>query len=343
MNKDSSFLSQNIRSNFFKKTENKTLSLISLCLCFALLLPGVAKAQLADDATVLYYLIEMERKTGQGCAGETLDLPSIRPDDSLENAARAALISGDALENILEQEGLRNAPSYKVFLTGNTPKEAVTRLRAGNCPAMMDSRFTRVGAVKDGQRWMLILAGEPVQTDPRPDLIINDQNADPSVPPHQAPLEGTDANTYKTPANLSPEEAAFMGLESSQGQGSPQQSGEKLSPEDKKLMENLSPTESKPAAPQVTGTFSQGEGMRSAQEPKASDEDAKALVSDELRPLDPTKQDPIIFESPTESLPAEPQVTGVYREGRGAEPVIIPTNPGQKNLEHKQGQQPLQQ
>ena len=203
--------------------------------CFALVSPlmiSSAWAALAEPPTVLYYLVEMQRRAGKGCAGEAVTLPALTPDRGLEDIAEAATQEGQTLSGVLAERGLAG----KVFgarFSAPTPQAGVQFMREKYCESVMHPQFTRIGGTKHGNQWVVLMAGDNAIPDPV--LVAPDGSTTP-VPQDYTPMPGGQSVAPETsPLNAQPHHG--------------------------NLPDGFSPSEMEPADSQVTGVYSNQRGQ----------------------------------------------------------------------------------
>lgn len=136
----------------------------ALCALFCLPLPGAANAaSLAEEHTVLYYLIEMQRRVTKNCGGRSMaEAPSLMPSETLRGIARQSLNSGTPAEALAASAGLTGVPLLAAETGGGDAQSAFTSLNASQCPRLMGQEYHYIGAAQSGSRWVVILsAAEP--------------------------------------------------------------------------------------------------------------------------------------------------------------------------------------
>lgn len=155
-------LGQQLRAPFLR---------IAGCLLAGLLLlaglPLPALAAMAEEYTVLYYLMEMQRQRGVPCpGGQPEKLPHLIPSEALRTLARESVEAGLPFEEVRTARGL--APSdliSRTTVSGGNAQGAVRQMAAEQCNALMDSRLVYVGAFSLGGTWTVLMAArEPVLT-----------------------------------------------------------------------------------------------------------------------------------------------------------------------------------
>lgn len=144
---------------------------IAGCLLAGLLLlaglPLPAVAAVAEEYTVLYYLMEMQRQRGIPCpGGQPEKLPHLIPSEALRTLARESVEAGLPFEEVRTARGI--APEELISRTtvsGGNAQGAIRQMAAEQCNALMDSRFVYVGAFSLGGTWTVLMAArEPVLT-----------------------------------------------------------------------------------------------------------------------------------------------------------------------------------
>lgn len=150
----------------------------TMALAVGFLLSSAAPVQantLANNATVLNYLVEMERQTGKGCNNETIELPSLVPSADLTEIADIIATSDTSLDEILTLRGMDKASVYSAFVNANSAQEAVKKLRQSNCSQLLSSRYSRIGANQQGTKWTILMAGEQrlPSNEASSDIIVN--------------------------------------------------------------------------------------------------------------------------------------------------------------------------
>ncbi len=112
-----------------------------------------------QSGTVLAYLIELMRRQNRPCPSGPVSQnppPPLVFSEPLCAAAREASAGGD-VGAILAARGLR-VTRWRSFSAAEVePQDAVNRLRADYCEALMTD-MTRIGAVREGGRWWVVMA-----------------------------------------------------------------------------------------------------------------------------------------------------------------------------------------
>ncbi|MDR2077155.1 MAG: CAP domain-containing protein [Desulfovibrio sp.] len=137
-----------------------------LVLCLGLILPSAARAaNPADDQTVLYYLVEVQRQYKKTCNGVPADgsASSLLPSESLRTLAGLLASSAQPAQSLLEAHGLGEGAVFHATVTGDSPQEVFSRLLARDCAALMVPSRRYIGASSAGGAWTLLMADrEPV-------------------------------------------------------------------------------------------------------------------------------------------------------------------------------------
>ncbi len=142
---------------------------IAGCLLAGLLLVGglplPAVAAMAEEYTVLYYLMEMHRQRGIPCpGGQPEKVPHLIPSEALRTLARESVESGLPFDQVRTARGV--APEELISRTtvsGGNAQGAIRQMAAEQCNALMDSRVVYVGAFSLGGTWTVLMAArEPV-------------------------------------------------------------------------------------------------------------------------------------------------------------------------------------
>ncbi|MDL2216915.1 CAP domain-containing protein, partial [Desulfovibrio sp. OttesenSCG-928-M14] len=142
--------------------------LLTAILAFALLLssfltlpPGATAAQGVSDHTVLYYLIEMQRRVTGACQGRPMpEAPSLTPSEALRAIASESLRSGRSPETMAEAAGLGDTPFVTLTGSGGSPRQILDSMLAGQCASLMGPQYHYVGADGQNGRWVVILAAQ---------------------------------------------------------------------------------------------------------------------------------------------------------------------------------------
>ena len=188
-------------------------------------LGAAAAAQAAQDHTMLYYLMEMQRRVKRSCQGQAMpEAPSLIPSERLRAVAAQSLHSGRPPEAL--GAGLEGIAFVTLTGKGNTPQQVLDFMLAGQCPALMGTEYRFVGAEGQSGRWVAILsASEP---DSR-NALVDGQNAG-----QQDGAYGTDFASEREPGQMSEQAsgpAASQTAASHSGRQSGSQSGSQSGPQ----------------------------------------------------------------------------------------------------------------
>jgi uncharacterized protein YkwD len=175
------------------------LTLVASVACTALFCAtaAFAAAGLSDDHTVLYYLIEMQRRVTKTCAGRAMpEAPSLMPSEALRAEARK---KAEILSPPIRTE---EAGAAAVYLTadGKTPQQAFNSLATRRCPTLMDAGYRYIGAADKNGRWTVILSGVPAL----PEAAVSVAPAagtsvpSPGAAPASAPVAGAERRAGET-------------------------------------------------------------------------------------------------------------------------------------------------
>lgn len=172
--------------------------LTSMALAVVFVISPAAPTQantLANDATVLNYLVEMERQTGKGCNNEPIKLPSLLPSSDLMEIADIIATSDTSLDEILTLRGMDKASVYSAFVNANSAQEAVKKLRQSNCSQLLSSRYSRIGANQQGTKWTILMAGEQrlPSNEASSDIIVNPYEPSETSQPGGTSVQGSQA------------------------------------------------------------------------------------------------------------------------------------------------------
>ncbi|MDR1360305.1 MAG: CAP domain-containing protein [Deltaproteobacteria bacterium] len=144
----------------------RAASLSCLVLCLGLAQPFSARAAaLADEQTVLYYLVEMQRQHVKICNGVPMggEARSLLPSESLRTLAGMAASSGRPLSELLEAHGLAGAAVFQATAKGDSPQRVFAGILAKDCAALMLPAYRYIGASNAEGAWTLLMADrEPV-------------------------------------------------------------------------------------------------------------------------------------------------------------------------------------
>jgi uncharacterized protein YkwD len=142
------------------------LTLIVSALCAALFrAPAASAAGLSDDHTVLYYLIEMQRRVTKTCGGRAMpEAPSLMPSEALRVEARKS--AGGVLSRERTEAASSGAPTVYLTGRGKTPRQVFESLATERCPALMGPDYRYIGAAGKNGIWTVILSGAPEPSPP---------------------------------------------------------------------------------------------------------------------------------------------------------------------------------
>lgn len=152
--------------------------------------PLKAASPLAENHTILYYLVESQRRFTKQCDGLSMpEAPSLMPSESLrELAARRA--HGASASPPADLPELTGIPHFIAAFPGQDPRLAFNSLRASQCSPLMRQEYRYIGAAEENGHWTLILAAaeperpssaaSPVQDHPDPDAASREDPAEPA-------------------------------------------------------------------------------------------------------------------------------------------------------------------
>lgn len=174
---------------------------LGLCLCLLLCsgLPVFA-AGMTSEHTLLYYLIEMQRRQTRTCQGQGLpQAPSLLPSEALRAAAAQGLAQGFSAQ----AAGLDQVPHLAANTRGQNARQAVNALLAQQCREVMGQDYRYIGAAEQNGRWLVILAaaepGQAPQAAAAPGRLPEDSpapaGAAQSRPPQSAAQSGRPAES----------------------------------------------------------------------------------------------------------------------------------------------------
>ena len=183
------------------------LATLALAMLPPLFPAGAAHAAgLAEEHTVLYYLIEMQRRFKKNCDGVSMpEAPSLAPSSALRGLAERSATSDQSPDDFAKANGLGGIPFLAVSLPAQSAQDAFDRLNAAQCPNLMSQDFHYVGAAKTGGQWTVYLAGA------EPGSLPTAANAPggPAAPGSAEPVEiKTDSGTAAAPNRSSAPAAA---------------------------------------------------------------------------------------------------------------------------------------
>lgn len=120
--------------------------------------PALAAA-LAEEHTVLYYLIETQRRYKKSCGGISMpEAPSLMPSASLRDFSENA--AGPDPANAASAWGLTGTPYAIATASGGTAQQAFDALvNGGQCDMLMGQQYKYIGASRSGNRWTVVLSG----------------------------------------------------------------------------------------------------------------------------------------------------------------------------------------
>ncbi len=152
----------------FSRARRGALFLAALFLAGSLLPAAARAAGLAEDHTVLYYLIELQRRYKKTCDGVAVpEAPSLVPSETLRGLARQMATTPHPLGEFAEANGLAGVPLFYAGVAGGTPQQAVDELVSKYCPSIMGGAYRYIGAVREQGTWCVLLAGaEPGAASP---------------------------------------------------------------------------------------------------------------------------------------------------------------------------------
>lgn len=181
--------------------------------------PETARAAgLAQEHTVLYYLIEMQRRAKRTCNGRTMpEAPSLMPSEALRALARESAATGRPVQS---PDG---TAVFTASTFGRTPQQAVNNLTANQCAQVMDANLHYIGAFSDQGNWTVVMtATDPAHWvpdeafAPAPGPTLEPGVAPPfrqeEAPPESAPRHAGQAGQAQT-ASPGPQSARKPGEE----------------------------------------------------------------------------------------------------------------------------------
>lgn len=185
------------------------LAALVLAMLPPLLPAGTARAAgLAEDHTVLYYLVEMQRRFKRNCgSGAMPEAPSLNPSTSLRSLAEQSATSGQPPADFARANGLAGIPFLAVTIQAGSPQDAFDRINAAQCPSLMNREYHYIGAAKNGDQWTLFLAGAEPGTRPA-------APGEPGLPaaPGAAELTAPGAVEPTAPATAEPAQTAVFSV-----------------------------------------------------------------------------------------------------------------------------------
>ena len=183
------------------------LAALTLAMLPPLLPAGTARAAgLAEDHTVLYYLVEMQRRFKRNCGSESMpEAPSLNPSTPLRSLAEQSATSGQTPADFARANGLAGIPFLAVTIQAGSPQDAFDRINAAQCSSLMNREYHYIGAAKNGDQWTLFLAGAEPGTPPA-------APGEPGLPAAPGVAEPTASGTAEptTPATAEPARTAVF-------------------------------------------------------------------------------------------------------------------------------------
>ncbi len=134
---------------------------VLLCLCaFNFTNISIARASaVADDYTVLYYLVEMHRQRGQSCSNLPKQaLPNLTPSEGLREVAQSIASTGRPLQEALAEHKLTENQVFATQALGADPKAALENLKQLNCASLENPQYKFIGAAKRDEHWVVLLS-----------------------------------------------------------------------------------------------------------------------------------------------------------------------------------------
>lgn len=127
--------------------------------------PALAAA-MAEEHTVLYYLIETQRRYKKSCGGISMpEAPSLMPSASLRDFSENA--AGPDPANAASAWGLTGTPYAIATASGGTAQQAFDALvNGGQCDMLMGQQYKYIGASRSGNRWTVVLSGAEPKSAP---------------------------------------------------------------------------------------------------------------------------------------------------------------------------------
>lgn len=115
----------------------------------------------AENQTILYYLIEMERKIPKACptfSGQ--NAPSLVPSEKLRELAIRSLNTGEPVDSIVRNLEYTVVPEFTAALNASSPQEAFNSMSTSYCSTLHNPALTRIGASEKDNRWVVLMASE---------------------------------------------------------------------------------------------------------------------------------------------------------------------------------------
>ncbi len=196
------------------------LACLALAACLLCAVPAFG-AGLAEDHTVLYYLIEMQRRYKKSCNGQAMpEAPSLTPSEDLRALAPRFAFSPATADQLAAQTGLAGTPMFYTTVNGGTPQQAAAELTAKYCASISGTAYRYIGASHAGGAWAVLMTAAlptstetpppgPGQNAPAPESPPQGQaQAQPAPPP--APRPGV-TPLYEEAPPASPAEGPLAG------------------------------------------------------------------------------------------------------------------------------------
>lgn len=188
-----------------------SLCLTAFCL-FVAPQQGTA-APMADDHTVIYYLLEVQRQYTKTCNGVRMaDSPSLIPSESVRTLAEMAALSGQSLPVLLQSHGLAGSQAFYGTASGDTPKDVVTRLVAQDCPSLMGQNFRYIGATQNNGIWSVMMTEREPVFSSTPGYMPQQFPGDASAGAANGPAIN-DGTAGTAPAQATPDRSGIVQLE----------------------------------------------------------------------------------------------------------------------------------
>ncbi len=120
--------------------------------------PAANAQGLAEEHTVLYYLLEIQRRQDKNCQGTAFpQAPSLTPSYILLNAAEE-IASGTPLTEALSKRGLDYSQILVATTADGSAQDAFARLKQQYCPFIMKDSYLYVGAARNNGQWVLLMS-----------------------------------------------------------------------------------------------------------------------------------------------------------------------------------------
>ena len=148
-------------SSHYARLRKALLAALVLVMLPPLLPAGVSHAAgLAEEHTVLYYLIEMQRRLKKSCDGTAMpEAPSLNPSTALRGLAEQSAASDLSPEDFARANGLAGIPFLSASVPAQSAQEAFDRINAAQCSNLMGQDYHYVGAARANGQWTVYLAG----------------------------------------------------------------------------------------------------------------------------------------------------------------------------------------